>query len=156
VCSFAAYLITRRTQNRQKRYLKRLLNESDTVYTHFKMNARRCEAELYLLKDVITTDLKEGRLEEQSYAILEKRLDSYMNEIQERIIDESLGSFPAKLKDSLSKLMEKGELDEHELAAIEKIILASNEVPEVDKVRLRESLERWRENYLKKGKPSQK
>lgn len=140
----------------QKRYLKRLLNESDTVYTRFKMNARRCEAELYRLKDVIATDLKEGRLEEQSYAILEKRLDSYMKEIQERIIDENLGSFPAKLKDSLHQLMEKGEMGEYEFAAIEKIILASNEVPEVDKIRLRESLERWREDYLKKGKASQK
>lgn len=155
VCSFAAYLVARRTQNRQKRHLKKLLDELDVVYTRFKMNAHRCEAELYRLKDIIATDLKEGRLEEQSYTILDKRLDGYMTEIQERIIDESLGSFPARLKDALRQLMEKGEMDENQLAALEKIILATNEVSEADKVRLRESLERWRNDYLKKGKPSQ-
>jgi hypothetical protein len=154
ISSFSGVLISRRVQNRQKRHLKQLLDEVDTVYTHFKMNARRCEAELYRLKDMVTTDLKEGKLEEGSYGILDKRLDSYMQEIQERILDESLGSFPTKLRDSLHQLIENGEVDEHQFAAIEKMILTSTELSDTDRARLKESLERWRESYLKKGKQS--
>jgi hypothetical protein len=154
ISSFAGVLISRRVQNRQKRHLKQLLDEVDTVYTHFKMNARRCEAELYRLKDMVTTDLKEGKLEEGSYGILDKRLDSYMQEIQERILDESLGSFPTKLRDTLHRLIENGEVDEHQFAAIEKMILTSDELTDADRARLKESLERWRESYLKKGKQS--
>jgi hypothetical protein len=75
-----------------------------------------------------------------------------MQEIQERILDESLGSFPIKLRDSLHRLMEKGEIDENGLAAIEKIILTSTELSDADRSRLKESLERWRDSYMKKRK----
>jgi hypothetical protein len=153
ICSFGGYLITARARGREKRYLKKLIDDTDNVYIQFKMNARRCEAELFRLKDIITTDLKEGRLAEPSYGILDKRLDGYMQEIQERILDESLGSFPTKLKDSIHRLLEKGEIDEKGFEAIEKIILTSTELSDADRARLKESLESWRVSYLKKKKP---
>ncbi len=155
VCTFTAYLMTRRAQSRQKRYLKKLIDEIDVVYARFKMNARRCEAELYRLKDMITADFKEGKLEEQNYAVLDRRLDSYMKEIQDRILDESLGNFSSKLRDTIRALIERGEVDEYEFAAIEKIILTSTELSEADRARLKDSLERWRSDYLKKAEPSQ-
>jgi hypothetical protein len=150
ILSFTGVQIARRIQSRQKRRLKVLINEIDDIYMRFKMNTRRCEAELYRFKDVVNTDLKEGNLEEGSFSILDKRLDMYMNEIQERIIDESLGSFPAKLRELLVQMTEKHEVDEYEFNAIEKIILTSKELSDTDRVRLKESLSRWKENYLKK------
>ena len=65
------------------------------------MNSRRCEAELYRLKDVTFEMLKSGKIDESSYDVIKERIDEYLNEVREQIVDERLGGFPRKLKDSL-------------------------------------------------------
>ncbi len=144
VVTFGILLLARRSASRQNRRVKKLIGEIDTVYGRFKMNARRCEAELYRLRDLIAIDLKEGKLEGSSFGILDKRLEEYMKEIQERIIDEGLGNFPAKLKAALASLAQKGEMDLAQLDALDRLISATDGIADADKVRLRQTLERWR------------
>ncbi|MBI4282613.1 MAG: hypothetical protein HY672_03915 [Chloroflexi bacterium] len=143
------WLIHGRAASSQKRHLKRLLDEIDTVYTRFKMNTRRCEAELYRLKDVVVEGLKEGKVTEESYGILDKRVDSYLKEVQEKIIDEKLGGFPSMLKNSLHRMLREGAISQEEFDSVEKLLMATADLSEAEKSELRDSLARWRSSYLK-------
>jgi hypothetical protein len=61
------------------------MEEIDDVYSRFKMNARRCETELYRLKDEVLDELKVGMIDEEKYNILIQRIEDCMKEIREQI-----------------------------------------------------------------------
>ena len=155
VAGLTAWAIRRRSQRAQARHMRNLLDEMDGVYAQFKMNTRRCEAELHRLRGVIADELKRGNLTEQSYAILDKRLDSYMREIQEQIIDERFGGFPARLKNALYRMVRESEIGEQDFDSMEKLLLEVGEVSDADRAQLKELLTRWRESYLKKERLSE-
>lgn len=77
ICTVTAFVATRRKRGR----IKSLLNEIDNIYYRFKMNARRCEAELYRLRDMVLEDYKNGKITEQSYNILNERINDYLNNL---------------------------------------------------------------------------
>jgi len=77
ICTVTAFVATRRKRGR----IKSLLNEIDNIYYRFKMNARRCEAELYRLRDMVLEDYKNGKITEQSYDILNERINDYLNNL---------------------------------------------------------------------------
>ena len=52
------------------------------------MNALRCEAELYKLKDQVLDEFKHGVIDEEKYDILNKRIDGYLKEVEEKIARE--------------------------------------------------------------------
>ena len=67
---------------------KKLMDEVDNVYSRFKMNTRRCETELYKLRDQVLGEFKEGMIDEENYNVLDKRINEYMKEIKEEIVRE--------------------------------------------------------------------
>lgn len=69
------------TKKKQK-YLKKYLHEIDDVYSSYKWKTKRCEAELYRLQDQIEDQLKEGAIDENTYHLLEKRIEKYLDEIK--------------------------------------------------------------------------
>ena len=142
----AAWFMRRRRRVR----VRTLLDEVDEVYSRFKMNSRRCEAELYRLKDVTLEKVKTGEIEESSYEIIKERIDEYLHEIQERIVDERLGGFPGKLRDELHDMIKKGEISEKEYKTLGTLIERTEELKDSDKAQLRELLEKWKKDYLKK------
>jgi len=79
---------TQRTSRRRKILFKKLVDEVDEVYSRFRMNARRCEAELYKLRDQALDGLQQGVVDENSYNVLENRIDDYLKEIGEEIESE--------------------------------------------------------------------
>ncbi len=84
------WIVRARSRSRRKKVLfKRLMDEVDNVYSRFKMNARRCEAELQRLKGEALDEFKEGMIDEETYNILNKRIDDYMREIREEIEKEN-------------------------------------------------------------------
>jgi len=66
------------------------MDEVDDIYSRFKMNTRRCETELYRLKDDVLDDFKEGMIDEKNYKTLDKRIGDYMKEVKEQIEKEKL------------------------------------------------------------------
>ena len=153
--SVGAWFISKKASGSRKRHLRKLLDEVDDIYIKFKMNTKRCEAELYRLRDIVIEKLKEGKITGESYAILEKRLESYLDEIEERIIDEKLGGYPSKLRNALTRMLKEGSISEEEFSSIEKLLIATTELSDTDKAELKDSLERWRKSYLKKSPPDQ-
>ena len=67
---------------RKRGIIKTFLNEVDEVYSRFKTNPQKCEEELYRLRNTILEGLTDGKITEESYNILDKRIDKYMEEIQ--------------------------------------------------------------------------
>ncbi len=70
--------------NKKKRkYLKKYLHEIDDVYSSFKWKSRRCEVELYRLQDQVEEHLKNGKIDENTYHLLEARIQKYLDEMKE-------------------------------------------------------------------------
>jgi hypothetical protein len=70
--------------NKKKRkYLKKYLHEIDNVYSSFKWKSRRCEVELYRLQDQVEEHLKDGKIDENTYHLLEARIQKYLDEMKE-------------------------------------------------------------------------
>jgi hypothetical protein len=61
------------------------MEKIESVYTNFKMNSRDCEVELYKVKGDIIKDFKEGKMDSNSYTILEKKIEDYLVEIKKQI-----------------------------------------------------------------------
>jgi len=79
-------------RRKKKERVKALLDEIDNIYSSFKMNARRCEAELLSLRERSLAMLKGGKIDESNYGLLKERINEYLQEIREQI--EKEGSKP--------------------------------------------------------------
>jgi hypothetical protein len=72
-----------RTRKRRS-IIKTFLDEIDDVYLRFKTNPQICEEELYRLRNTILEGLTDGKITEENYDILDRKIDKYMKELQEQ------------------------------------------------------------------------
>jgi len=68
---------------RKRDQIKELIDQIDDAFFTFKRNSRRCEAELYRLKDIILEQYKNGTINEANYTILNERVDDYLNKLSQ-------------------------------------------------------------------------
>ena len=86
IVGVSGWIIRSRSTSRRKKILfNRLIGDVDEVYTRFKMNALRCEAELLKSKGQILDEFKQGMIDEENYNVLEKRVNGYIEEIKDQI-----------------------------------------------------------------------
>jgi len=86
VVGVGSWFISRRSAERRGRILiMKRLEEVDDVYSRFKMNSIKCEAELIRLKGDILREFKEGLIDEANFETLDSRIDNYLREIREEI-----------------------------------------------------------------------
>ncbi len=67
---------------RKKSRLKLLFDRVDKLYLSFKENTAKCESALYELRDLVASELKNGKIDEASFQILDNRIDKYINEVK--------------------------------------------------------------------------
>jgi hypothetical protein len=60
------------------------LDEIDDVYLKFKTNPQICEEELYRLRNTILEGLTDGKITEENYDILDRKIDKYMEDLQKK------------------------------------------------------------------------
>ncbi len=130
---------------RKRGHVKELLDDIDKAYEGFKMNSRRCEAELYRLRGLVLEQLKNGKINENSYSILDKRIDDYLGEIRERIMEEKVGSVPVRLKDEIHHMLQDGEISEDEYRTFDNILGRSKGIGRKEKSDLKDLFEKWRD-----------
>lgn len=130
---------------RKRGHVKELLDDIDKAYEGFKMNSRRCEAELYRLRGLVLEQLKNGKINENSYSILDKRIDDYLGEIRERIMEEKVGSVPVRLKDEIHHMLQDGEISEDEYRTFDNILGRSTGIGRKEKSDLKDLFEKWRD-----------
>jgi len=61
--------------------VKTFLAEIDDVHSRFKTDPKKCEEELYRLRNTILEGLTQGKISEENYDIIDRKLDKYMSEI---------------------------------------------------------------------------
>ena len=69
---------------RRRGIVKALLNEIDEVYSTFKTNPPKCEEELYRLRNTVLEGLTDGKITEENYNALDKRIDKYLEELRKQ------------------------------------------------------------------------
>jgi len=110
---------------RKQKSISKYINEIDNTYTEFKMKSKRCEAELYRLRDIIDEQLKNGKLDDSAYQLLMNRIEGYMVEVQKMIVNEKFGGLPENLKNELFNMMESGDISESEYEKFQNLITKS-------------------------------
>jgi len=70
--------------------VKAFLAEIDDVYSRLRTDPKKCEEELYTLRNTILEGLTEGKMTEDNYAILDNRIDKYVNELAEKQEDKRI------------------------------------------------------------------
>jgi hypothetical protein len=68
---------------KRRNIIKAFLAEADDVYSRLKTDPRKCEQELYALRNTILEGLTEGKIAEENYEIIDKRIDKYVAELSE-------------------------------------------------------------------------
>jgi hypothetical protein len=63
---------------------KAFLVEIDDVYSRLATDPKKCEQELYTLRNTILKGLTDGKITEDNYDILDKRIDKYVHELPEK------------------------------------------------------------------------
>ncbi|MFC1810351.1 hypothetical protein ACFLZH_02525 [Patescibacteria group bacterium] len=110
---------------RKQKSISKYMNQIDDTYSEYKMKAKRCEAELYRLKDIVDNELKSGKIDDSAYHLLMHRIEGYMVDVQKQIVNEKFGGLPASLKEEMFKMMEDGEITETEFETMQKLIKRS-------------------------------
>ena len=138
VGALIAWWLTTRKRNR----VAKLLDKVERVHVEASRNPHATERELLGFKNVIAAELKKGKIDESSYLILDKRIDDYIRNVRERIIEEKFSTLPSSLKNELKIMIDDGKVTEGEVYAFEKV-LSSSSVSERDKGELRSFLSEW-------------
>ncbi|MBD3156734.1 hypothetical protein GF369_02800 [Candidatus Peregrinibacteria bacterium] len=110
---------------RKQKSIAKYINQIDDTYSEYKMKAKRCEAELYRLKDIVDDQLKSGKIDEGAYQLLINRIEGYMIDVQKQIVNEKFGGLPSSMKDQMFKMMEDGEITESEFETMQTLIKRS-------------------------------
>ncbi|UCE16080.1 MAG: hypothetical protein JSV12_00200, partial [Candidatus Bathyarchaeota archaeon] len=69
---------------RKKTFIRTLLNEIDEVYSRLKTKPRRCKEELCRLRDKDFEVVIDGKIAQESYDIIDKRIEKYLEELRKR------------------------------------------------------------------------
>ena len=67
---------------RKRGIIRTFLKEIDEVFSRFKKDPKKCEEELSKLRNTILEGLTDGKISEESYNLIDKRIDKYKKELQ--------------------------------------------------------------------------
>jgi hypothetical protein len=71
-------------RSRKRRNLvKAFLTQVNDVYSKLKTDPKKCEEELYALRNTVLEGLTEGKITEENYEIVDKRIEKYVAELSE-------------------------------------------------------------------------
>ncbi|MFC1748027.1 hypothetical protein ACFL2V_04400 [Pseudomonadota bacterium] len=69
------------SSRKKRKSISKYMTEIDNTFSEYKQKTKRCEAELYRLRDLLEERLKKGKIDESTYELLQKRVDKYLGEI---------------------------------------------------------------------------
>jgi hypothetical protein len=86
VGGLGGWILNKRNISRKRELLfSKLMSDVDEIYTRFKMNSSKCEAELLNLRERIFDDFSKDIIDEDKCQILLGRIDGYLEEIRRDI-----------------------------------------------------------------------
>jgi hypothetical protein len=69
---------------RRRAVTKVLLNKIDDIYSKFKLTPPKCEEELHRLRNAISKDLADGKITQECYDLVDKKIEEHLEELRKR------------------------------------------------------------------------
>lgn len=129
-------------QRRKQRFVSRMLEKTDGTYTKFKMNSVICDRELLKLKNDALQAYKKRIIDENSFSMLEGRINKYLLDIKKRMISEK--NLPPRFEDMLDRILAGGKISEDDFLTFKKMVNESTELNEQVKRELNAVIEEWK------------
>jgi hypothetical protein len=68
---------------KRRNIVKAFLTEIDEVYARLRTDPEKCAEALYRLRNTILEGLTDGKITEENYGIMDRRIDTYIKELSE-------------------------------------------------------------------------
>ena len=133
------WLISRKVRGKTATYM----NEIDKVYRTYNKNANKCEAELTNLRDKLEDDFKKGKINDQSLAMLEARIDKYSERLRTEIIDKGF-KLPPDLNKKIKHMLSDGIITKEEHEHFLEALKEGHGLSKSDEERLKDLMKRWK------------
>jgi len=137
IAAFVGWLLTKKGRSITSKYLK----EINSVFNEYRNDSSRCESELYNIKEKIERDFSKGKLSEESFSLLDSRIDKYLGEIRKGIITKF--ELSPKIRKELNEMLKDGIITEDEYKRFSKMNL--KELSKEDREKLERLMKKWKE-----------
>jgi hypothetical protein len=80
------WVFRKRSERRRREFLfSKLMSDIDKIYSEFKMNSRKCEAELLDVREKVFEEFSKGVIDDDICQILLGRIEHYLEDIRQDI-----------------------------------------------------------------------
>jgi len=136
LASVIGWFLTRKKSSNTSKYL----DEINQTYTEYKGNSDKCEMKLVEVKAKIESELAAGRITEQSFDILDRRIENYLANIRKGIVNKF--DLSPDVKKRVDQALKDGKISREEYEGIRNI----KELALDKKEKLLELLRKWGKN----------
>ncbi|MDD5133441.1 MAG: hypothetical protein PHD81_04385 [Candidatus Nanoarchaeia archaeon] len=135
--ALAGWFFTRKKSGTTSKYL----TEINTTFNNYKNNSDKCEIQLLELKNKLEKEFSSGKLTEQSYDILDRKIDNYLGDIRKGIVNQL--QLTGEARQAVEKALKDGKISEKEYDTIKKLDLKG--LAKEQKEKLFKLLKKWEE-----------
>lgn len=135
IVGIVGWFLTRKKTGTTSKYL----SEINKTFNDFKGNTDNCEVKLVELKSKIEKDFSSGKLTEQSYDILDRKIENYLSDIRKGVINRF--DLKGDIKNSIEKALKDGNVSKEEYNSIKNMNLKY--LPKDKKEKLLKLLKKW-------------
>ncbi|UCE37745.1 MAG: Ig-like domain-containing protein [Thermoplasmata archaeon] len=82
LASIIVFLIGFLTVRKKRSKLRQYMDRIESTFNEYKQNPQECEKELIELREDIKADVRKGKIEENHFLILDKRIDDYLLDLK--------------------------------------------------------------------------
>ncbi|MBS3155329.1 PKD domain-containing protein [Candidatus Woesearchaeota archaeon] len=129
------WLLTRKKSSTTSKYLAEINN----TFNEYKNNSDQCELHLAELKSKLEKELSSGKLTEQSYDILDRKIETYLSSVRKGIVSQF--NLTGEAKSKIDKILKDGKITKEEYESIKKLDL--NQLDKNKKEKLLKLLKSW-------------
>lgn len=133
--ALVGWFLTRKKSSTTSKYL----TEINKTFDDYKNNSDQCELKLSELKYKLEKEFASGKLTEQSYDILDRKIETHLTNIRKGIINQF--NLSGDIKDKIDKSLKDGKISKEEYANIIKTDLTN--LAKDKKEKLLKLLKKW-------------
>jgi len=133
------WYLSRRIRGKTATYM----TEIDKVYREHNKNANKCEAHLADIREKIEEDFKKGKINDQSFSLLESRMDKYAQQLRSDIVSKRF-ELPEEMKKDVKHMLSDGIITKEEYDHFIEISTKSS-MTSKDKQELQQLMKKWKE-----------
>ncbi|MFO8016423.1 MAG: SHOCT domain-containing protein [Candidatus Woesearchaeota archaeon] len=136
---FGGWLLSRRVRGKTARYM----GEIDRAYKENKEDPQKGEKRLSELRERIEEDFKKGKLNDQTLALLESRLDKYSEKLRTSIIESDM-QLPPDIQKKIKHMLSDGVITKEEYDHFLKMMNEEHGMSKGDEQKLKQLMKRWK------------